>query len=252
MKKGKIILPKTLKCLLDVLVDVNTLQSWNIFEEKNCQVVVKLRFDSGHYSPPSKEPVVYKRKAPSQVKRDGDRLATYRRNQAKAAGDHDSACLQTQSLSASPTHVDINVNKQLIAESPPQQLNRRPDQSSDSNPVGVKTRSQVQASKADTPELQRCEISTETVSTSVLDPIESLCLNITAHDASLLSVDELSCIDSNTDTDSVSDKRETADADLSDAEEARILPDLPPVWWDSMVSDMKRDISSMLMTTDIS
>ena len=71
------------------------------------------------------------------------------------------------------------------------------------------------------------------------------------HDASLLSVDELSCIDSNTDTDSeesVSDKRETADADLSDSEETRIFPDLPPVWWDSMMSDMKRDISSMLLT----
>ena len=73
---------------------LHTLQSWNIFEEKNGQVVVKLRFDSGHYSPPSKEPVVYKRKAPSQVKRDGDRLATYRRNQAKAAGDHDVAYFQ--------------------------------------------------------------------------------------------------------------------------------------------------------------
>ena len=98
-----------------------------------------------------KGPVAYKRKAPSQVKRDGDRITTYRRNQAKAAGDHDVACLQTQSLSTSPTHVEKSVNKQLVAESPPQQLNRRPDQSSDSNPVGVKTRSQVQASKADTP-----------------------------------------------------------------------------------------------------
>ena len=56
-------LSKTLKCLLDVLVDVNTLQSWNIFEEKNGQVVVKLRFDSGHYSPPSKGPVAFKRKS---------------------------------------------------------------------------------------------------------------------------------------------------------------------------------------------
>ena len=94
-------LPKTLKCLLDVLVDVNTLQSWNIFEEKNCQVVVKLRFDSGHYSPPSKDPVIYKRRAPSQVKRDGDRLATCRRKQVKAAGDH----AYLQSRFTSPTYV---------------------------------------------------------------------------------------------------------------------------------------------------
>ena len=76
--------PKTLKCLLDVLVDVNTLQSWNIFEEQNGQVVVKLRFDSGHYSPPSnKGPVAFKRKAPSQVKRDWDRLATCNKTRPK-------------------------------------------------------------------------------------------------------------------------------------------------------------------------
>ena len=73
---------------------------------------------------------------------------------------------------------------------------------------------------------------------------------------SLLSVDGLSCIDSNTDADSESvyDKRETADADLSDSEEVRmppdLPPDLPPVWWDSMMSDMKRDISSMFLNMD--
>ena len=243
-------LPKTLKCLLDVLVDVNTLQSWNIFEEKNGQVVVKLRFDSGHYSPPSKDPVVYKRKAPSQVKRDGDRLATYRRNQAKAAGDH----AYLQSRFTSPTHVEISVNKPLIAESQPQQLNGRPDQSTDSNPVGVKTRSQVRASTADTPELIRGEILTETVSTSVFDPIEPVCFNDTAHDASLLSVDGQGCIDSTMDTDSasLSDERETAADlhDLSDSDAAKMPPDLPPVWWDSMISDMKRDISTMFLNID--
>ena len=62
----------------------------------------------------------------------------------------------------------------------------------------------------------RCEILTETVSTSVFDPIEPVCFNDTAHDASLLSVDGLCCIDSTMDTDSasLSDERETA-ADLS-------------------------------------
>ena len=113
-------LPKTLKCLLDVLVDVNTLQSWNIFDEKNGQVVVKLRFDSGHYSPPSKGPVAYKRKAPSQVKRDGDRLATYEQNQAKtAAADHAPAHLST------PT-AEINADKHMDAESRLQDVISRP------------------------------------------------------------------------------------------------------------------------------
>ena len=97
----------------------------------------------------------------------------------------------------------------------------------------------------------RCEILTETVSTSVFDPIEPVCFNDTAHDASLLSVDGLACIDSTMDTDSasLSDERETA-ADLSDSDEAKMPPDLPPVWWDSMMSDMKRDISNMFLTID--
>ena len=80
------------------------------------------------------------------------------------------------------------------------------------------------------PELQCCEIF------SVLDPIELLCLNNTAYDALLLSVIERSCIDSHMDTasvESVSDKRETAD--LSEYEEARMPPDLHPVWWDSVI-----------------
>ena len=147
--------------------------------------------------------------------------------------------------------MEISVNNPLIAESQPQQLNERPDQSTDSNPVGVKTRSQVKASTADTPELIRCEILTETVSTSVFDPIEPVYFNDTAHDASLLSVDGQGCIDSTMDTDSasLSDERETS-ADLSDSDEPKIPPDLPPVWWDSMMSDMKRDISSMFLNMD--
>ena len=112
----------------------------------------------------------------------------------------------------------------------------------------------MKASTADTPELIRGEILTETVSTSVFDPIEPVCFNDTAHDASLLSVDVLGCIDSTKDTDSasLSDERETAADlhDLSDSDEAKMPPDLPPVWWDSMVSDMKRDISTMFLNLD--
>ena len=245
-------LPKTLKCLLDVLVDVNTLQSWNIFEEKNGQVVVKLRFDSGHYSPPSKGPVAFKRKAPSQVKRDGDRLAAYKQNQTKtAAADHDDpAHLST------PTHVDINVNKHMKAESRLQDVIRRPEPSTESkhemlkvnDPVGVKTRSQGKRKPDDTPELLRCEIASETVSTSVLDPIEPLCFD--TNDASILSVDatqELSTID--TDSELEPDKQGTADVDNSDYEHASVPPDFPPVWWETMMTDMRRDISSMIINS---
>ena len=239
-------LPKTLKCLLDVLVDVNTLQSWNIFEEQNGQVVVKLRFDSGHYSPPSnKGPVAFKCKAPSQVKRDRDRLATYKQNQDKtAAVDHDPAHLST------PTHVDINVNRHMHAESRLQDVIRRPDPSTeskhemlkvnDNHPVGVKTRSQMKRKPDDTPELLRCEMTSETVSTSVLDPVEPLCFNTT--DASILSLDvtqDLSTIASNTDSELEPDKQETADVENSDYEHASVPPDFPPVWWETMRTDMR-------------
>ena len=62
----------------------------------------------------------------------------YIRNQVKASGDHNIAYLQTQSRSTS--HVDISVNKQLIAESSPQQLNRRPDQPTDSKQENLKSK----------------------------------------------------------------------------------------------------------------
>ena len=67
-------------------------------------------------------------------------------------------------------------------------------------------------------------------------------------------MDGLGCIDSTMDTDSasLSDERETAADlhDLSDSDAAKMPPDLPPVWWDSMVSDMKRDISTMFLNID--
>ena len=100
----------------------------------------------------------------------------------------------------------------------------------------------------DTPELLRCEMTSETVSTSVLDPVEPLCFNTT--DASILSLDvtqDLSTIDSNTDSELEPDKQETADVENSDYEHASVPPDCPPVWWETMRTDMRRDISSMIM-----
>ena len=112
----------------------------------------------------------------------------------------------------------------------------------------------------DTPELLRCEMTSETVSTSVLDPVEPLCFNAT--DASILSLDvtqDLSTIASNTDSELEPDKQETADVensdyehasvppDNSDYEHASVPPDFPPVWWETMRTDMRRDISSMIM-----
>ena len=85
----------------------------------------------------------------------------------------------------------------------------------DNHPVGVKTRSQMKRKPDDTPALMRCEMTSETVSTSVLDPVEPLCFN--TNDASILSVDvaqDLSTIASNTDSELEPDKQETADVEI--------------------------------------
>ena len=49
-----------------------------------------------------------------------------------------------------------------------------------------------------------------------------------------------------TESASLADEREIA----ADSDEAKMPPDLPPVWWDSMMSDMKKDISSMFLNID--
>ena len=73
-------LPKVLESLLDTLLRDNHLTSWQIFDEKSNNVVVKLRFGPGHFDQaiPGSHRAAYRRKAPSQMKRDEQRLAIHK------------------------------------------------------------------------------------------------------------------------------------------------------------------------------
>ena len=76
-------LPKVLRNLMDTLLEGNPLHSWNIFEERNGQIVVQIKFSDGHIDQP--QHASYKRKTPNQVKRDETRLRKHRDRVTTAA-----------------------------------------------------------------------------------------------------------------------------------------------------------------------
>ena len=69
------------KDLLTTLSSNNVLKSWQIFDERNMDIVVKLCFAGGHCSQAEVTTARYRRKAPAQVKRDQARSATYKQQQ---------------------------------------------------------------------------------------------------------------------------------------------------------------------------
>ena len=85
-------LPKTLVNLMGTLLKENRLLSWQIFDEKSSHIVVKIRFGNGHCGPTtdgqSTETVAaYRRKPPSQVKRDHARVAAHKLQQSELHAD---------------------------------------------------------------------------------------------------------------------------------------------------------------------
>ena len=82
-------LPKTLVNLLGSLLTENGLLSWQIFDEKSSNIVVKMRFGNGHCSlttdgQSTETMAAYRRQPPSQVKRDRARVAAYKLQQSAA------------------------------------------------------------------------------------------------------------------------------------------------------------------------
>ena len=72
----------SLKMILDTLLDKETLNSWQIYEEKNGSVVVRIRFAAryckaivtGATNVTDEENIIaYKRKSPAQIRRDNER-----------------------------------------------------------------------------------------------------------------------------------------------------------------------------------
>ena len=78
----------SLKMLLDTLMDKQALSSWQIYEEKNGSVVVKIRFAARHCNVTvtgataiEDKIIAYKRKSPAQIRRDNARSKQVTRSQ---------------------------------------------------------------------------------------------------------------------------------------------------------------------------
>ena len=69
------------RMLLDTLLNKETLNFWNIYEEKSGAVVVRIRFSPRHITsevgPTNAMNMGYKRKSPAQMVRDRERVRTY-------------------------------------------------------------------------------------------------------------------------------------------------------------------------------
>lgn len=66
-------LPKVLEDMLQVALANSTLQTWNIFQDKDGAINFKLKFGAAQESVSHIQPASYKRKTPRQVQRDLDR-----------------------------------------------------------------------------------------------------------------------------------------------------------------------------------
>ena len=104
-------LPKTLVNLMGTLLKENGLLSWQIFDEKSSNIVVKIRFGNGHCGPTtdgqSTETVAaYRRKPPSQVKRDHARVAAHKLQQSAAPR------MQTRSMAAVCLQTELHADDQ--------------------------------------------------------------------------------------------------------------------------------------------
>ena len=104
-------LPKTLVNLIGTLLAENGLLSWQIFDEKSSNIVVKIWFGNGHCGPTTdwqsaKTVAAYRRKPPSQVRRDRARVAAHKRQQSAAPQ------IQTQSMAAACLQTEDQVGEQ--------------------------------------------------------------------------------------------------------------------------------------------
>ena len=111
-------LPKALQDLLATLLANNALKSWQIFDEKNMDIVVKMRFAGGHCGQAEVTTARYRRKAPAQVRRDQARSATYKQQHAQRTAEPstvtDKPCLSTKAHV--PLGPEVIVEKKKITK----------------------------------------------------------------------------------------------------------------------------------------
>ena len=90
------VLPKVVESLLEAASKDNPLSSWCIFQEKNGNIVVKLRFDSSPCSVNrDQHSTSYKRKSARQVQRDSARSAAWKTRKPVANAASVSPCHPT-------------------------------------------------------------------------------------------------------------------------------------------------------------
>ena len=161
-------LPKVLRNLMDTLMDGNQLHSWNIFEERNGQIVVKIKFSGGHIDQPQQ--ASYKRKPPNQVRRDETRLAKHRDRVTTAAPKP--VCLST------PLQQDENKQRTCDTPRPLSPVLRR---SQRHKPVEDLSIEQTRGAEIDDEYTNQINVSTLSLNTSSsrnsLLALESISLN---------------------------------------------------------------------------
>ena len=107
-------LPNVLEQLLDTLSRERTLMSWQIFEDRSRNVVVKLRFNGDHVAA-GVSAGSFRRKAPSQVKRDQERLAKHKERASAPIPTATESCLSTSSRVISGNGPATNTRSKVIA-----------------------------------------------------------------------------------------------------------------------------------------
>ena len=214
--------------LMNTLVSLsedNMLSSWSVFQEKNGQISVKIRFEATKESANHDIVAQYRKKPPQQVRRDRERTEAWRARSSR--------------LGQAPQS-----DKPAQSSLPPGDV---PAQH-----VGIQTRSKVKAANVhtSTPEICRSE-STPTIPTMDMT-VEPLITENVACDSSVLCPDTvLSDIDSDsssTRSNEEHDMDEVCDGVASHHEYTRndsSAPENPPPWWNKMVEEMNTDIQSM-------
>ena len=106
-------LPRVLENLLTTLARDNHLLSWQISDDRNNNVIVKIRFSDDHIDLPSQPShrATYRRKTPSQIKRDQERLTAHKQKESRTVAATDQ-CLQT------PEHDANKVNNNIETDVP--------------------------------------------------------------------------------------------------------------------------------------
>jgi len=109
-------LPKILESSLQAILDSSTLQSWNIFQEQNGHIIVKLKFN-GHHNQ-AQQTTAYRKKSQRQSDRDNQRATVW--NSRKRATDHQSAEYDLNPPKALTQSSEISHAKHPVKWSTPQ------------------------------------------------------------------------------------------------------------------------------------